>query len=167
MTVWWYQVIVPICVCVSRYFGQFAARHEGTSGAYRHVYYSVSELVLSDKALVGNDKRSSETTKPCRKQQRLVGKFILSWENLRRNISRAYGPCRKNDKHMRIGLCRFCCCTVLRKCLVDKTFLQRLSNKKHNSAGNNKALPETTKLCRTQQSFVGNDKAFFSSELSK
>ena len=120
---------------------------------------------FSDKALVGNDKCLSETTKPCWKQQSLVrndkalsASLSFAEKNLIRSISRTYVPCRKKTTSIclpvfvvflwysftliinRLG--------ILVKIISETT---KPSRKLEGFVGNEKGLPETTKLCRKRQ----------------
>ena len=93
----WYQLIVPVRVCVNRSFGHFAARRGDTSAACRHVCYPLSELenflqsaCQKRQTLVGNDKRLSEKAKLCPKRQTLVG-------NDKKRLSETAKPCWKRQ----------------------------------------------------------------------
>jgi hypothetical protein len=88
----WYQDIVPLSVCVS-HFLVMLQQDAGTQvrravmcvvssfGTCKFATKHLSETTNArrkQQSFVENDKRWSETTKPCLKGQRIVGKFILS-----------------------------------------------------------------------------------------
>jgi hypothetical protein len=59
------------------------------------------------------------------------------------------------------------CGTILRKWKEDKTFLLRLSKKLQRFVGDNKGLPERTKLHQKHQTVLGNDNGLYCRELAK
>jgi hypothetical protein len=135
-----YQVLGPcMCVPVKRISGHFAAFTPA------HECGIPSWLLSSFEAREFPTKRLLETTKLCRKQQTLVGKLSLAEKSLRRNISRTWlRPLSgKNDKHMLVAFCRFFLVFIYKK----ERILDILT----------KVHWETTKLCRKQQTVVGND----------
>ena len=112
------------------------------------------------QSFAGNDKALSETTKLCRKRQRLVGNFILSIK--KHPQKHTMNLHALSDVKRQPHACRplsFMCGTSVHKKSVGWTLQLGLSEKRQSFVGNDKALSETTKLCRKRQSVVGNDKA--------
>ena len=73
-----------------------------------HIYGMPSPVLSSFGTRDFPTKRFSETTSACWKRQSFGGKFILSWENLRRSsYNTNIRALSKNDKHMLVGLCCF------------------------------------------------------------
>ena len=68
----WYQLIVPVCVCVNRFLGHFAARLGDMSAACRHVCYPVSELANFRQSACRKQQTLVTPTKLCRKRKRLL-----------------------------------------------------------------------------------------------